>query len=140
MTLLPSTLPATDRATQIDNGYMDMDGADSPAPPAQVLISTQSGSLALVTSIDEQTYRRLSAVQAHLLNMLEHPCGLNPRAYRAAEGEGFGSRGVIDGSVLMRWAELSTQRRAEVCSKTGIDEWTIRSDLELVSGAGLGYL
>ena len=69
---------------------------------------------------------------------MDHACGLNPRAYRAVESEGFGSRGIVDGGVLRRWGELGSQRRAEACGKVGVEEWALRSDLEVLGGAGLG--
>jgi cleavage and polyadenylation specificity factor subunit 1 len=46
----------------------------------------------------------------------------------------------VDGSLLRRWTELSSQRRQEACAKVGVDEWVVRSDLEAVGGGGLGYL
>lgn len=55
------------------------------------------------------------------------------------ESEGFGNRGVLDGGVLRRWGELSSQRRAEACGKVGTEEWVVRSDLEVLGGAGLGF-
>ncbi|KAF1817591.1 hypothetical protein P152DRAFT_504780 [Eremomyces bilateralis CBS 781.70] len=113
----------------------------SPPPPAhQILQSTHSGSLALLTSLSEDAYRRLSAVQTYLGNVVDAACGLNARAYRAVESEGFGSRGVLDGSLLGRWGELSGQRRGEGCGKVGAEAWVVRGDLESIGGVGLGFL
>ncbi len=64
-------------------------GQEGQASPEQVLMTTQSGSIALITSVDEQMYRRLTTMQAHLTTVLEHPCGLNPRAHRAVDSDGF---------------------------------------------------
>lgn len=44
----------------------------------------------------------------------------------------------MDGGVLRRWGELGSQRRAEACGKVGVEEWVLRSDLEVLGGAGLG--
>ncbi|KAJ9669033.1 mRNA cleavage and polyadenylation factor subunit [Coniosporium apollinis] len=142
MTLVPSTLSPLN--TLIDNAAnpntVTLNGAQPRAPLRHVLLSTQSGVLALITPLDEQTYRRLGALQTYLTNLLDHPCGLNPRAYRAVESEGFGGRGIVDGGVLRRWCELGSQKRAEAAGKLGTEEWVVGSDLEVVGGGGLGFL
>ncbi len=51
----------------------------------------------------------------------------------------LGSRAVIDGSVLLRWGELGSQRRAEVAGRVGVDAEEVREDMMVVMG-GLGYL
>lgn len=136
LTLLPRT-PASPESADVEPDEMDV---DRDVPLHQALITTQTGSLAIVTSLSEDSYRRLSALQSQLSNTLEHPCGLNPRAYRAVESDGIGGRGMIDGKLLMRWLELSRTRQLEIAGRVGADEWEIRADLESVSDAGLGYL
>ena len=141
MTRLPSTLsPAVTSINNTNGEAMDVDGVKLAEPLQQVLYTSQSGVLLLVTPIDENMYRRLSIIQVYLTNQLEHYCALNPKSYRAVRDEGFASRGVLDGALLKRWNELSSLRKAEVCAKVGVDEWVIRSDLEFVGGGGLGYL
>ncbi|EED16015.1 cleavage and polyadenylation specificity factor subunit A, putative [Talaromyces stipitatus ATCC 10500] len=136
ITLLPRTAVSSELAV-MNSDSMDI---DSYIPLHQALITTQSGLMALVTSLSEESYRRLSALQSQLSNTLEHPCGLNPRAYRAVESDGVVGRGMIDGKLLMRWLDLSRPRKLEIAGRVGADEWEIRADLEAVSGAGLGYL
>lgn len=152
MTLLPSSLLPTTGTSNPDDpddldynpennpDAMDLDPTTSKPPQQHILLTTLSGSVALLTPVSEQQYRRLGALQTFLLGSLEHWCGLNPRAYRAVESEGFGSRGVVDGGLLARWMELGSQRQAEGAAKVGVEEWVLRSDLEFISGAGLGYL
>jgi cleavage and polyadenylation specificity factor subunit 1 len=146
MTLVPSTLaPFTEQqeplATAATNG-----GSPTPTPQQQhqplfhVLITTQTGSIGLVTPVDESTYRRLGAVEAHLTSILEHAAGLNPREFRAVDSEGFGARGVVDGGLVQRISELGSTRRAEVLGRAGGDAWVLRSDLEILGGGGLGWL
>jgi cleavage and polyadenylation specificity factor subunit 1 len=108
-----------------------------PSRLNHILMLTQSGTIALINPVDEQTYRRLGALHTYLVNQLEHACGLNPRGYRAYEGA---ARGVIDGSLIRRWTELPSSRQQEACAKLGIEEWVVRSDLEVISGSGLSYL
>ncbi|OJD29457.1 cleavage and polyadenylation specificity factor subunit [Diplodia corticola] len=144
---------------------MDVDPTALNPPPGSthhhVLVTSLAGSLALLTPVSEHQYRRLGALQTFLLGALEHPAGLNPRAHRAADyyqnqsgpgggggdafggggGVGSGGRGVVvDWGLLARWMELGSQRRAEGAAKLGVEEWVVKSDLEVVGGAGLGYL
>ncbi|OCK81251.1 hypothetical protein K432DRAFT_381504 [Lepidopterella palustris CBS 459.81] len=142
MMMLRSTLSLveTDGFDSSSPNAMEVDNAPpSNQPLHHLLLASQSGTLALLTPLSEPSYRRLSALATFLTNNLEHPCGLNPRAYRAVESEGFGSRGTVDGGMLRRWGELGSQRRSEACSKVGIEEWVLRSDLEVVAGGGLGF-
>lgn len=104
------------------------------------LIASQNGSLALVTTVAEESYRRLSALQSQLTNTIEHAGGLNPRAFRATESDGTGGRGMVDGNLLRQWLNLGKQRQAEIASRVGATEWEIRADLEAIGGDGLGYL
>lgn len=139
MTLLPSTL-----APIAEQPVVNGDAAAEPKPQApslqHILTTSISGAVGLLTPVDETTYRRLGSLQTHLTSILEHTAGLNPRAYRSVESEGFGSRGVIDGDIVRRIWELGSARRAETLARAGADGWMLRSDLEVIGGGGLGYL
>jgi cleavage and polyadenylation specificity factor subunit 1 len=143
MLLLPSGL-APVGAQPVHNGINGNEGEaamQTHAPTLyHVLTTSLTGSIGLITPVDEATYRRMGSLQTHLTNVLEHAAGLNPRAYRAVESEGFGSRGVVDGSLVRRISELGAARRAEVLARAGSDRWALRSDLSVVGGGGLGYL
>lgn len=102
-----------------------------------ILLTTQSGAIALLSPLDEQTYRRLGALTNYLNTILDHACGLNARAYRAADSEG--GRGVLDGSLLMRWNMLSAPRKAEACARVGSSVWEIGMDLKAICGGGMDY-
>ncbi|KAJ5677429.1 Cleavage/polyadenylation specificity factor A subunit C-terminal [Penicillium maclennaniae] len=136
VTLLPRT-PVTSELVESNDDEMDV---DKDLSRHHVLITSQNGSLALVTSVTEESYRRLSALQSQLTNTIEHPCGLNPRAFRAVESDGAGGRGMIDGNLLRQWLSLGKQRQAEIAGRIGAKEWEIRADLETVGGDGLGYV
>ncbi|EKD18229.1 uncharacterized protein L3040_007600 [Drepanopeziza brunnea f. sp. 'multigermtubi'] len=139
MTLLPRTKSATLLPPSPD--AMDT-AADATIPEHEILITSSTGCISLLTPLSEAQYRRLSTLTSHLINTLYHACGLNPRAYRvdkdAPEGM-VGSRTVIDGNILMRWMELGSQRRAEVAGRVGVDVLEVREDLASLMG-GLGYL
>ena len=132
LTLLPRTAASSE--------LVIFSGDDTPPSLYQVLVTSQTGSVALITTLSEESYRHLSAQQSQLVNGLEHPCGLNPRGYRSVESDGIGGRGMIDGNLLQRWLDLSTQRKAEIASRVGADVWEIRGYLEVIGAAGLGFL
>ncbi|CAL5868815.1 uncharacterized protein PFLUO_LOCUS3042 [Penicillium psychrofluorescens] len=136
VTLLPRTAVSSELIAPNED-EMDLDESLSNH---QVLVTAQNGSLALVTTVAEESYRRLSALQSQLTNTLEHPGGLNPRAFRAVESDGTAGRGMVDGNLLRQWLDLSRQRQAEIAGRVGATEWEIRADLESIGGNGLGYL
>jgi cleavage and polyadenylation specificity factor subunit 1 len=141
MTLLPRTisttlLPATPEAMNT--------AAEATIPEHQLLITSQSGAISLLSPLSESQYRRLSTLASHLTNTLYHACGLNPRAYRVGSGKDVpeamvGGRTIVDGGMLLRWMELGSQRRAEVASRIGVRAEEVREDLVALMG-GLGYL
>ncbi|KAL4969218.1 cleavage/polyadenylation factor CFT1 [Aspergillus stella-maris] len=136
VTLLPRSQVSSERA--ISNAE-EMD-IDSTAPLHQTLITSYNGSIGLVTCVPEESYRRLSALQSQLTNTLEHPCGLNPRAYRAVESDASAGRGMLDGNLLFQYLDMSKQRKVEIAGRVGAKEWEIKADLEVVGGGGLGYI
>lgn len=97
----------------------------------QVLITTMSGSLALLSTLDESAYRRLSMLQEHFQGAPNSLCGLNAFDYRNVASEGFATRGMIDGSIVARgWAAMSARARSEATGKMGVEGWILRGDLE----------
>jgi cleavage and polyadenylation specificity factor subunit 1 len=138
MQALPSTLSM--QATTLGvNGLGDEQGTE-PSPVFQVLTTSPTGAVGLITPLDETSYRRLGSLQTHLSNVLEHAAGLNPRAFRSAGEEGSAGRGVVDGTIIKRIWELGSVRRAEVLARAGSDSWVLQSDLEHLDGLGLPYI
>jgi cleavage and polyadenylation specificity factor subunit 1 len=111
--------------------------AISKRPLNQVLVVSQTGTLGLMSPVDELMYLRLNTLQTYLSTQLEHTCGLNPRGYRAVESERTGIKGVLDGSILKRWTELPKQRRTDLCLRMGVEESSVRRDLETIIGGAL---
>lgn len=121
-------------------GGMDTDQGEPSEPVYQILHTTQSGTLALLTPLSESSYRRLSGLSTYLGNTLDSAAGLNPRSFRAVENEmggGGGTRGILDGNLLMRWGELGFQRQREGLGKVGGEEWIFRGEREVLWGRGL---
>lgn len=137
MTLVPSTFAPTDQQ-DMSNGHAE--GDEQKARLYHILISTQSGSVTMITPLDSTTYRRLANLHGQLVSVLEQPAALNPREYRSAGGDSTALRGIVDGMIVQRIGELGSARRAEVLGRCGSDAWTMRSDLEIINGGGLGWL
>ncbi|KAG7005916.1 protein CFT1 [Physcia stellaris] len=114
----------------------------SPSSPRSLLLTTQSGALALISPLPPSSHRTLSALQSHLQTALPHAAGLNPKIYRHAGdveslvgggGYGAGGRGgVIDGMVVRRWNEGGSWRRWG-------DEGSVREVVRGVLGDDLGF-
>ena len=109
---------------------------------SQILVTTTSGSLALLVSLSPNAYRTLAALQSYLTQTLPHPLGLNPKAYRAADADlSVGGRVTLDGSVLRRWVELGSWKRAESIARSGLGgDLEVRALLEGVGFRGMGFL
>jgi cleavage and polyadenylation specificity factor subunit 1 len=141
MTLLPRTtsttlLPATEEGMDI--------AAEATIPEHEILLTSQTGAISVLSPLSESQYRKLSTLANHLSNTVYHACGLNPRAYRVGSGKEtqdgmVGGRTVVDGGLLLRWNELGSQRRAEVASRVGVSVEEVREDVVALVG-GLGYL
>lgn len=121
--------------------------ADDNAPATQetsthqLLHTTQSGTLSLVTPLTEATYRRLASLTTYLANTLDSACGLNPKAWRVGAGDvGEGGKGgVLDGNLVMRWGELGYAKQREGLGKIGGEgeEWVFEGEREVLGGWGV---
>jgi len=134
------TMPSTSDFPTLND--LDISDTESPSltPTYQILHTTQAGTLAVITPLSESSYRRLSGLATFLGNVLESACGLNPKAWRAVEsdlGAGGGTRGVLDGNLLMRWGELGVQRQREGLGKVGGDTWLFWGEREVLGGWGI---
>jgi cleavage and polyadenylation specificity factor subunit 1 len=106
----------------------------------QILVTSQDGSISLITPLPEQSYRRLLALQNILTANLEHPCGLNPRAYRAVETDGIGGAAMVDGNLVQRWFYQDIFHQHSTADKVGSTPWELREDLNGINGKDLALL
>lgn len=142
MTLIPRTTTSPSLLSDLGASTSPSPNPDDPPQQEhQVLLTSPTGSIALLTPLSEPQYRHLNTLTTHLTNTLYHPCGLNPRAYRVDRDAPVteGGRTVVDGNVLGRWLELGSQRRAEIAGRVGVDGVSVREELVGLRG-GLGFL
>lgn len=134
MTLLPQS---SNRSEDGEPGSVENGDSDQPQGSAQqqILVTSQEGSISLITPLAEQSYRRLLALQNILTANLEHPCGLNPRAYRAVETDGIGGAAIIDGSLVKRWLDQDSFHQRSIADKVGSSIWELREDLNGINGS-----
>lgn len=140
LTLLPRTKAP---ALNLSNLHTASNSTETTnAQDYHVITTSSTGCISVLLPLSEFQYRRLSTLTTHLANTLSHPLGLNPKMYRIdrdAPDSMAGSRTVVDGTLLSRWMELGSQKRAEVAGRVGIDVDQIRDDLVDLQ-CGLRYL
>ncbi|CAK7267817.1 mRNA cleavage and polyadenylation factor subunit [Sporothrix epigloea] len=153
--LLPSTLindgevaRGQSNGDSNDNDEDDDDErqADNP-PPHHLLLASPTGVLASLMPLSEPEYRRLSSLTGQLATSLPHTAGLNSKGYRMAAGaaenpaieapgvDAAVGRGVVDGALLARWAELGSGRKGEIAGRAGFaSALDVRAALEGILG------
>lgn len=163
MLLIPSRPEQPSPPSQVADAMQLDDQPQPPAPASQILITSSTGAVALLSPLAESSYRRLSALASSSLPLLEHTAGLNPRSYRhvaGAEdavrgpgvtsssafgaagglGSGVASRVVVDGDLVGRVAEFGAGKRAEILGRAGIEGvGAFVRDFGTAAGAGLGW-
>ncbi|KAA8909184.1 CPSF A subunit region-domain-containing protein [Sphaerosporella brunnea] len=108
-----------------------------------LLAATRNGSLALITTVPENSYRRLNQLMNQVIAGEEHTAGLNPKAFRhvaASDRTGEFLRGVLDHWLLERWVEMPFVRKREVAERAGLEVDAAREWVRGLGEAGLAYL
>ncbi|KAL1925408.1 uncharacterized protein VTP21DRAFT_291 [Calcarisporiella thermophila] len=107
------------------------------------LCGTLDGSLGLITPIPEKSFKRLQLLQGQLVNGLQHPAGLNPKAFRLLQSnERLASnpvKAVLDGDLIWQflWC-MPPVRRREMAKRIGTTVERIVTDLREID-FGWGY-
>ncbi|MCJ1464049.1 mRNA cleavage and polyadenylation factor subunit [Pseudocyphellaria aurata] len=94
VTLLPDFSRSSSSAPDPSSSPQDapLSHQDPSSSPPTILLTTQTGSLALLHPLAPSLHRTFAALQSHLQTALPHPLGLNPRAYRAGSSGSSGPR------------------------------------------------
>ncbi|KAI5737751.1 hypothetical protein M8J76_016444 [Diaphorina citri] len=99
--------------------------SDAPGARSRFLTwyASLDGALGFFLPLPEKNYRRLLMLQNVMVTHTSHTGGLNPRAFRTYKGKGYyagnPSRGIIDGSLVWKFLQLSLGERLEICKKIG---------------------
>ncbi|KAI9279545.1 CPSF A subunit region-domain-containing protein [Sporodiniella umbellata] len=98
------------------------------------LCGTFSGSIAVISSVSEKTFKRLNTLYGHLVNNLQHVAGLNPRAFRLIKGpkqrmSTNRTKAVLDGDLIFEFAGLSIEEQRETTKQIGTTVTRIMEDL-----------
>jgi cleavage and polyadenylation specificity factor subunit 1 len=95
--------------------------------------ATGNGELGLIVPVEEKTFKRLHDIYTEMIHRLEHPAGLNPRAYRLYRIPArFGSqpmKNVLDGGYLLRYNNVSTVERMKWARNKGTSDERVLDDL-----------
>lgn len=107
------------------------------APQSQIVYSTADGSITTLVAVKTARFKRLSLVQAQLIQYAPHVGGLNPRAFRTVRNDLVPrplARGVLDGGLLTHFALQPHKRQREMMRQIGTDAVTVASDLYALGG------
>ncbi|CCJ28188.1 unnamed protein product [Pneumocystis jirovecii] len=106
------------------------------------LCASQDGSMGVLISLPEKTYRRLYFIQGQLINTEDKVAGLNPISYRTSTYVSKTSnpaRGILDGKLLYQYNNLERNKQKDMARKSGMPVETIIYDL-LKIDRSLAYL
>ncbi|CAG8449548.1 6133_t:CDS:10 [Ambispora gerdemannii] len=105
-----------DREKDQENGHNEDDYSDWEAIKRLCLCGTLDGSIGIITPIPERMYKRMLPLYSQLVNGIQHPAGLNPKAYRLRMNP---AKGVLDGDLLFQFLNLSLNRQREMTKQIG---------------------
>ncbi|THG98888.1 hypothetical protein EW026_g3366 [Hermanssonia centrifuga] len=113
-------------------------GMDMEIPQAKLIYGTVDGSVASLTYVDEDTYKRLQLLQGQLTRNVQHVAGLNPKAFRVVQNDRVArplARGVLDGNLLAAFEELPIPRQIEMTRQIATERTTVLKDWLNLGGA-----
>ncbi|KAF9970856.1 Cleavage and polyadenylation specificity factor subunit 1 [Actinomortierella ambigua] len=100
---------------------------------------TLDGSLIMVTPIPEKTSKRLGLLSSQIVNGVQHPAGLNPRAFRILQSKdrlkANPVKGILDGDLLLEFANLPVNRQKEMTKQIGTSVDRVMDDLAALTVA-----
>ncbi|KAG0253424.1 Cleavage and polyadenylation specificity factor subunit 1 [Actinomortierella ambigua] len=100
---------------------------------------TLDGSLMMITPIPEKTSKRLGLLSSQIVNGVQHPAGLNPRAFRILQSKdrlkANPIKGILDGDLLLEFANLPVNRQKEMTKQIGTSVDRVMDDLAALTVA-----
>lgn len=101
---------------------MEQPSSDSASDASRLLIPRVDGSLASLSPLDMDIFKRLYLLQAQLVRHTHHIAALNPKAYRAVQGSSTTrtmSRRMLDFGLLVGFKKLSFDRQQGIANQIG---------------------
>lgn len=86
------------------------------------ILGTMDGGIGVLVPIDAEIYRRLALLQELMSVGVPTPCALNPREYRVIKTSRVKvekKRGILDGTLLWKFATLETSLQNELMAAMG---------------------
>ncbi|KAF9438833.1 Cleavage and polyadenylation specificity factor subunit 1 [Entomortierella beljakovae] len=103
------------------------------------ICGTLDGSLTVITPIPEKTSKRLHLLGSQIVNGVQHPAGLNPRAFRLLQSKDRLSsnptKGILDGDLLFEFITLPVNRQKEITKQIGTGVDRVMDDLAAIAVA-----
>ncbi|KAG0002046.1 Cleavage and polyadenylation specificity factor subunit 1 [Entomortierella chlamydospora] len=100
---------------------------------------TLDGGLCMITPIPEKTSKRLALLSSQIVNGVQHPAGLNPRAFRLLQSKDRLNsnpvKGILDGDLLFEFINLPANRQKEMTKQIGTGVDRVMDDLAGISVA-----
>ncbi|KAK3835815.1 MAG: CPSF A subunit region-domain-containing protein [Linnemannia elongata] len=97
------------------------------------ICGTLDGSLCMITPIPEKTSKRLALLSSQIVNGVQHPAGLNPRAFRLLQSKDRLNsnpvKGILDGDLLFEFVNLPANRQKEMTKQIGSGVDRVMDDL-----------
>jgi len=106
-------------------------------PQSKLLMGSPDGSLASLTPVEEDAFKRLQLLQGQLTRNIQHTAGLNPKAFRMVRNDYVSkplSKGILDGVLLGEYEALSTTRQNEMTRQIGTERLVVLRDWMSLSG------
>lgn len=99
------------------------------------IVGTVDGSVGVLVPLDEKMYRRLLLLQQLMCMGVRTHCSLSPRDYRQVKTARVRletRRGVLDGTLLWKYASLSTVMQDELALAMGTSSDVILENLSRI--------
>ncbi|KAG0206865.1 Cleavage and polyadenylation specificity factor subunit 1 [Mortierella sp. NVP41] len=97
------------------------------------ICGTLDGGLCMITPIPEKTSKRLALLSSQIVNGIQHPAGLNPRAFRLLQSKDRLNsnpvKGILDGDLLFEFINLPANRQKEMTKQIGSSVDRVMDDL-----------
>ncbi|KAF8929108.1 Cleavage and polyadenylation specificity factor subunit 1 [Dissophora ornata] len=97
------------------------------------ICGTLDGGLCMITPIPEKTSKRLALLSSQIVNGVQQPAGLNPRAFRLLQSKdrlnSNPTKGILDGDLLFEFINLPANRQKEMTKQIGTGVDRVMDDL-----------